>query len=228
MRIAVLGLGFLGSTIFEVLSKEHQVIGITRDNYNLHKGQSFDIFINANGNSKKYLAEHNPKLDFRLSVLSVYDSLFDFGYNKYIYISSVDIWENNIYGYHKSIAENTISNNIKDYLFIRCCAIIGKGMKKGVIFDILNNKPLHVTLDSRMQFITNTEIANKVSKYLLSKGNKILAPRSIVVKNIYPILNKKIIEPKSSAEYVTYKYSNFMLHGSSKVKTSAEYIKEVI
>jgi hypothetical protein len=68
-------------------------------------GESFDIFINANGNSKKYWANQNPLLDFDVSVTSVYKTLFDFKFKKYIYLSSLDIFKNSVYGKNKLIAE---------------------------------------------------------------------------------------------------------------------------
>ena len=51
---------------------------INRENYNRYLGSRADILINANGNSKKYLAQEDPILEFEKSVLSVKKSLEDF------------------------------------------------------------------------------------------------------------------------------------------------------
>lgn len=86
MKIAILGSnGFIGNNLFKELSKEFFVVGITRDNYEEYVGKKFDIFINANGSSKKYWAENHPLEDFELNVLSVYKTLLDFKFMKTIY-----------------------------------------------------------------------------------------------------------------------------------------------
>lgn len=226
MKIAVLGLGFLGTTIFETLKKTHEVVGITRKNYDYHKGEQFDVFINANGNSKKYLAEQDPIKDFELSVLSVYKSLYDFKFKKYIYISSSDVWNNNIYGNNKSIAETIIRLHLglkTAYKFIRCPSIIGKGMKKGVLYDILHDKPLYVTLDSLLQFVTVEEVVNHVVKALKDyRDITDLATTNIKVRDIYKVVNKPIIEPQEGAEYQVYNQPPEL------EKTSEQYIKEIL
>ena len=52
-------------------------------------GMHFDAIVNANGNSKKYLAEQDPQLDYEMSVESVSRSLADFRFETYVFISSV-------------------------------------------------------------------------------------------------------------------------------------------
>lgn len=209
MKIAVLGSnGFVGSTIYKILKQEeeHYITGITIDNYNHHIGEEFHVLINANGNSRKYLAEQDPKKDFRLSVLSVYNSLFDFKFGRYIYISSVDVWEDNVYGYHKKLAEQLIEDNVESYILVRCAAIIGREMKKGVLYDILNKQPLYITHNSRMQFITDVEIVKQLKRYLDSKHRYALLSShdSIEISEIYRMLNIEPIDCRPDAKHVDY------------------------
>lgn len=227
MKIAVLGLGFLGTTIYDVLKKEHDVIGITRDNYDKHIGEEFDVFINSDGNSRKYYANENPKEDFRLSVLSVYDSIFDFKFGKYIYISSVDIWEDGHYGYHKRLAENIIESNTSNYLFVRCGAIIGKGMKKGIFWDIVNNEALFVTPDSKIQFITDTDIAIMLKEMLGAAFSEVTltSKNSITIQDIYKLLNLEVMKIRVDAKNINYEYKKSVFIVS---KTCEQYINDVI
>ena len=109
---------------------------------------------------------------------------------------------------------------------LNCCAVIGEGMKKGVIFDLLNNQPLRLSLKSKMQFITNTEIANaifNIIKYnlwnlevnIVSKGNimiqdvcNLLEMTPITINNelrVYEYvcdIDKLYIEPKKAEHYI--------------------------
>ena len=87
MLIAVLGgRGMLGSDLVKFLGEFYKVIAIDKENYSQYLGKSFDVLINANGNSRKFWADQNLFLDFEASTISVYKSLFDFKFKKYIYI----------------------------------------------------------------------------------------------------------------------------------------------
>ena len=170
------GNGFVGSGFVRVLKAqgvEHVVI--TKDNFDIYSGLECDLLINANGNSKKYLSEQNPMLDFNLSVNSVLDSLLRFKYKKYIYLSSGDVYPNQSnpdltredqqfdvskqsrYGLHKFLAEQMVKNYAKNWLIFRMGGFVGEGLKKNAVFDILNNQDVWLTQDSELQFInTNT------------------------------------------------------------------------
>ena len=59
-------------------SRRRQVTAIGRDNYQKFRGQSCDLLINANGNSKKFLADDDPAAEFDASVASVLRNFVDF------------------------------------------------------------------------------------------------------------------------------------------------------
>ena len=80
MNVFVLGgQGFVGSAFVRAAAKQgHAVTAITRQNYEQWRGRPCDLLVNANGNSKKFLAEREPAQDFDASVVSVLRSLLDF------------------------------------------------------------------------------------------------------------------------------------------------------
>ncbi len=176
--VAVLGSnGLLGQDLVQFLGGKFDVTPINRDTYDKNKGKSFDILINANGNSKRFWALNNVYEDFEASTVSVYKSLYDFYFNKYVYISSVDVYANpsdldltsedtlitasllNSYGFHKYLSEQIVQNNLKNYLILRPSMILGRDLKKGPFYDLLNNNPLLVTQDSKLQLITTLAIS---------------------------------------------------------------------
>ncbi len=92
--IGILGAnGNLGSDLARFLGDKFNVSSITKENYNDTRGKVFDVLVNANGNSRRFWANQNVLGDFSASTVSVYNSLFDFGFKKYIYISSSDVYE---------------------------------------------------------------------------------------------------------------------------------------
>lgn len=225
--VAIVGYkGLLGSSLYDSF-KSSDLIGIDKNNYHEHIGKSFDVLINANGNSKKYLAENKPLLDFDLSVLSVYNTLKDFKIKKYIYISSIDVFKHNVYGQHKLIAESLVRNNFSDYLILRCPMIIGNNMQKGIIFDILNNKKIYTSKESKLQIILNTEISTIISYLTSYKGILNICPKSIKVSKIISILNKDV-KINDNPKLELYNYKSDVLTRSSEfyIKKYYEIIKK--
>ena len=87
------GRGFLGRAIADEGERlGYHVVRIGRKDYDDAVGKSWDLVINANGNSKKYLARKAPLEDFYQSVESVARSLVDFPTERYVFLSSVDVY----------------------------------------------------------------------------------------------------------------------------------------
>lgn len=214
------------------LGQDHDVMAINRNNYGSLSNNSysrttaeFDVFINANGNSKKYWANENPLEDFEKSVTSVYKTLYDFNFKRYIYISSIDIYKDNIYGFHKRLAEQIIFQHCPHHIILRCSSVIGKNMKKGVLKDILDGRPLFVTGDSTLQFITNTGIAKVIDSVIDTKGTMSIGSTNFISINDIGLLLGKKIEFDATANKQEYFVSPA---GICDFKTAEEYIKEVI
>lgn len=179
----------LGSDLVRYLSDRFSVTGINKENYSKYIGHSFDILINANGNSKRFWANQHPLEDFNLSTESVYHSVFDFPTDLYIYISSIDVYvkHNSVkntdektiidpqklepYGLHKYLSEMIIRRYAKNYLLLRSSLMLGRTLKKGPFFDIKMQQPLYISSSSRLKIITTKEIAQIVIK-LIGKNIK--------------------------------------------------------
>jgi nucleoside-diphosphate-sugar epimerase len=175
------GEGYVGSAyprLFQTLGLPHQVI--TRANYESFVGRSCDVFINANGNSKKFLSDRDPKWDFDASVRSVVASLEDFKTSAYIMLSSGDVYPEQTspevsreemtidatrqsrYGLHKHVAEHMVRSLRPNHIVMRMGGFVGPGMKKNAIFDILSDAPVWLTPDSQLQFISTDMAARLV------------------------------------------------------------------
>lgn len=181
MKIGIIGGdGFVGSGIRRFLGKnDANVASINRGNYGRFAGSEFDVLINANGNSKKYLAAQAPKDEFRASVESVQHSLLDFKFGLYIHCSSIDVYPDHehpvsnteetsidpkklsLYGFHKYLSEQIVRQYAKRWMILRFGGFVGKGLKKNSIFDILHGVPLRVHVESKYQYLP-TETAGEI------------------------------------------------------------------
>ncbi len=188
MIFVIGGNGFVGSGFVRHLrTQEVPVTVVDRTNYEHLRGAECDVLINANGNSKKNFSKNDPKGDFQASVSSVRDSLVDFKFKKYVFLSSGDVYPNcsklnftredsilnpaeqSPYGFHKYLAELCVQHAAKDWLIFRGNGFVGQGMKKNSVFDVLYGEKLWVHPDSRFQFI-NTDDSARLVMELLNRG----------------------------------------------------------
>ena len=148
-----------------------------------------DILINANGNSKKYLATQNPELDYKLSVDSVARSLSNFSPDLYVYLSTVDVYDHltspegnaedaeinlekvSVYGRHKLQAEALIQEHAENWLILRMAGFVGPGLWKNPIYDILTGSPLFVHPDSEFQYL-HTHDLGRIIFDLVEQGHR--------------------------------------------------------
>jgi len=223
-KIGIIGSnGFIGSVITDEL-KNHSITNITKENYELHKNTFFDVLINANGNSKKYWGNLNPIEDFNKSVESVYKSIYDFKYSKYMFISSVDAeLKNCSYGFNKFLAEQIVKFHCKNYSIVRLPAIIGGNAEKGIVYDIINKNKIYLTKDSMFMLMDVNEIAlilkNLLEKNKLKKLEKFYPSENITIEQIGKFLNIPInYANELRSEYFNYK---------GNYNTSINYLKNI-
>lgn len=233
MKIGVLGAnGFLGSEIINVFGTEWYVIPITRANYMQHKGDFFDVFINVAGNKLNYWANKFPQEDFKASTLLVYESLFDFKIDQYVFMSSIAVYDTaSHYGFNKILSEKIIKRHSKNYLIFRCCAVIDKDMDIGIISDVIKGVPLFVSSDSQIQFITKNAVANILKDLICTNlKNKLFnmgGVGTVKIGDLETLIHRPIIY-QPTAQTRNYEMDIHELEAVVKLKTSYEYVNDVI
>lgn len=240
----------LGSDLIRSLGGKFKITPINRENYQTFIGKKFDIIINANGNSKRFWANQNPVEDFSASTFSVIKSIFDFPANLYIYISSPDVYANhtetkytkenedihpeklNPYGFHKYLSELIVKKYKEKFIILRASMILGTNLKKGPFFDIINNNPLHITLDSRLQLITTKAISEiietLIEKFEVNETINIGGKDSFSFTKTRDYFDKEI-KVSDGAETQVYEMAIERLKSIyPNLKTSEEYLEEFL
>lgn len=175
------GRGFVGSAfvrLMDRLGEAYEIIEV--DNYADYRGRSCDILINANGNSKKWLANKEPVTEFDLSVRTVVDSLHAIEFGKYVLCSTCDVYNDcsdpsknhedvaidrsrqSRYGFHKYVAEDFVRHEAERHLIVRFGGFVGPNLRKNAIYDILNGGPLWLDPESELQFLPTDTAAEIV------------------------------------------------------------------
>jgi len=209
MRVTLLGAnGFVGTGLRRFLAAQAgvEMVAVTRQNHNSLKGTRADVTIDVSGNSKKFLADQQPLLDLELSVVHRLRTLLDFPAALHVHVSSVDAYDDltsprttaedspidpaaaSHYGLHKMLAEQIVRHYAADWLILRLAGMVGPGLRKNPVFDILNGQPLRIHPDSRYQFMHTGDVARILWELVQSQwrketfnlcGDGLISPREI-------------------------------------------------
>ena len=230
MKVIILGgKGFVGSAFERQLIKRGaECFVVTRDSYKDSIGSHCDLLINTSTNSKKPLASLHPEIDFVETVINIKNSLLNFNYQKYILISSADVYVNTAdplfnkedeqinvasqseYGFHKYLGELMVQNYAKNWLIFRMGGFVGTGLKKNAIYDIKSGGKLWINPNSELQFM-DTDTAAEIILDVNNLGLKneiynLCGEGCINLQSVIAMVGKKV-EPVDDAKYIKYEIS---------------------
>lgn len=260
MRVLVLGgTGFLGQRVSEKFLKEGCEVIVCGEKQFVENDfpKIVDILVNCNGNSKKHKSVKFPDLDFSANVKTVFKSLTKIKCKRYILISSSEVYgqmasngfcpneidtiANNsyniyrsIYGANKYAAENLVTSLANDFIILRTCGLIGKNLKKNIVFDLMNNKPIRENPQSRFQWISTdhvSEIIFNLSSQLLIAQRKTLnigGKGSVSVKEMARLMNKDVFFLDDIDNPKHFEIDTIKAQSLYKIKTSKEYLNEFL
>ena len=210
-RVTIIGAeGFVGSAFTAYLSgfSGLDLNLVTRRNYAEKTGTASDIVIDAAGNSRKYLADREPVEEFDLSVTHRLRTLRDFPADLHVHISSVDVYsdltspettredsatdiaEVSHYGFHKLMAEQTVQHYAGSWLIARLAGMVGPGLRKNPVYDILHGEPLRIHTNSQYQFMDTADVA-RITWSLVERG---------VSGEIFNLCGEGVISPSEVAD----------------------------
>ncbi len=180
MVVVLGGRGFVGSAFVRLFARRgipHTVVG--SGDSRAWVGEC-DVLVNAAGNSVKFLADRVPADDFTASVALPVAASHDFRPRLHVLLSSVDVYANlerpestteetpldpmqtSMYGFHKQLAEWCVRRHNPAWLIVRLAGMVGPGLRKNPVFDVLNGQPVRIHPDSRYQFMSTDAVADVV------------------------------------------------------------------
>ena len=200
--------GFVGSNIknqkrFDYYYNSKNINDITN--------KSFDTVVCSGVSSVKWFANLNPKKDFN-NIRSLIKKLKTISFKKFILISTIAVYDNpadNAYGRNRLYLENYIRNNFKNYLIIRLPGLFGKGLKKNVIYDLLNNNHLYLpNKNSTLQYYSLNNIWKDIECALKNKLQVLnISTEPILFKEILDLFSVDTISTKTIHENMKSHYS---------------------
>ncbi|WP_341313016.1 pyridine nucleotide transhydrogenase [Paraburkholderia sp. IMGN_8] len=163
MNDALIGYtGFVGSTL---LKQKHFDARFRSTNIEAIRGASFDLVVGAGAPAQKWIANAEPDAD-REKIEGLIGHLSTVQCDTFVLISTVDVFRNPVgvdestpvneeglhaYGLHRRLLEKFVETHFSRHLIVRLPGLVGPGLRKNVIFDLLNDNNLH-SIDSRGSF----------------------------------------------------------------------------
>lgn len=154
--------GFVGGTLLKQSTFEYMYRSTTIDGV-IHK--SFDTVVCAGAPAQKWIANKEPQADRHL-IEGLIARLKTIHCKMFILISTVDVFRQPLgvnedtvveeeglhaYGLNRRSLEKFVEGHFSNYLIVRLPGLVGPGLRKNVIYDLLNHNNLDA-VDSRGVF----------------------------------------------------------------------------
>ena len=165
-KIALVGYtGFVGSNLLQFYKFDKLY---NSKNFYKAKNKTFDKVFFCGLPANKWMINNNPTQDEE-TINEIKNILSTIKANKFILISTIDVYENtnqeldedykcnpqinHTYGKHRFLFEQYIQTTFTDHHIVRLPALFGKGLKKNIIYDLLNNNNINqIFLDTSFQW----------------------------------------------------------------------------
>jgi len=151
--------GFVGSTLL----KQARFDAIFRStNIQEIENQHFNLVVCAGAPAQKWIANRDPAAD-RQKINSLIEHLGTITCDRFILISTVDVFKSPVnvdestpiqedglhpYGLNRRNLEKFVKERFPNCLIVRLPGLVGPGLRKNVIFDLLNSNNLN-SIESR-------------------------------------------------------------------------------
>lgn len=200
--------------------------GLDRTNFNSIKNNDYDCIVHCAFNKENTISDYKKYISD--NILLTLD-LKKIKHNKFIYLSSVDVYSdnNNLYTLFKKFSESLLEE--KD-LILRCSALLGPTMKTNHVVKLKQNvKSLTLTKNSTFNYILYSDIL----EFLSSNDYESYSGVIDFVSNSFLKLEDTVKFFGASIDYGNYeygcvhKYNNPIFNLSEKYnKSSIEVLRE--
>jgi hypothetical protein len=174
--------GFVGTN----LKAQHQFdVLVNSSNFEEIKGQSFQLVVCAGAYARKWYANQHPEED-REHIETLIGLLKSIKAERLLLISTIDVYtagtaaagganedfdcalqENHAYGTNRLALETAVASTFDSYSIVRLPGLFGPGLKKNVIFDLINQNCLsQINLASSFQYFDLRQLQSFISTVL--------------------------------------------------------------
>jgi nucleoside-diphosphate-sugar epimerase len=200
--------GFVGSNLLKQYKKKYKRIDLfnSKNIFKISNNNSYKSVFCAALPAAKWIANKYPNKD-KLNTLKLIKNLKNIRTELFVLISTIDVHFNHVYGKNRKMLEYFVKNNFQNYLIIRLPGIFGTGLKKNVIYDLINKNELQKIYSNDYFQWYDLDLLKKNIESLKINKNKIYEFYSAPIENKKIInLFKKIDSKKVRLNPIRYKF----------------------
>ena len=187
---AIIGFsGFIGSNLLKQYKKKIKNLDLfnTKNINEINTKKKYDIVICSALPAAKWKANQKPDLD-KKNVIFLVKNIKKLRTKKFILISTIDIHFNHPYGMNRLFLEKFVKKKFKNYYIFRLPGVFGNGLKKNIIFDLIQNNDLHnIFTNDIFQWYDLSLLSKDINKLIKSK-------KKIFELYSEPIINSEILK----------------------------------
>ena len=241
-KVAVIGSsGFVGSTLCrQVISEGSQVFGFNSNSTDEDlRRQEFDLVLVAAPHAKKWWANSNS-IEDEILIRDLVKRLSLLRGERVILYSTIDVFPqtNGVdetfdcsgntepYGRNRFLLEEQLRGLFTNLTVIRLPGLFGEGLKKNVLFDLLNQRMLeNISPRSTFQWYglehlwTDTKRVLSIGESLVAFNSEPISNR-VLVRQVFPELEPLLprFSTEESGSFVSYNvHSRFAFHWTGNV-----------
>lgn len=168
--------GFVGGNL--AVQRPYDVL-INSKNFESMRGCKFGRIVCAGISAVKWKANRDPETDWR-NISALMNVLATVQADKFVLISTIDVYpvnsavdedfdchnlDHHAYGRHRLAFEDFCREHFQNLLIVRLPGLFGTGLKKNVIFDMMNDNCLDViNPDSNFQYYYLKNLSDDIDK----------------------------------------------------------------
>jgi hypothetical protein len=244
MKILIGNTGLVGKTLKKNISFD---IEFNSSNINYLKNiniDNSDLYLSCLP-ATKWLVNKDPVQDLKI-INSIFNIISNYKYNKIILISTIDIYNNSPllsnedyipkikhlnYGSNRLLFEYLLYTlNYNSIQIFRLPAIFGDGLKKNIIFDLLNNNNINqININSIYQWFDLNDLNFYIEKFRDVQGAINLFPEPLETIDILKLFNFQIKNSYNRIEYnymTKYDNSGYIYQKEDSLKKIKDFIYE--
>lgn len=223
--------GFVGSNLLQFYTFDNFY---NSKNFEEAKGKHFEEIFFCGIPAVKWFANKNPNEDANV-IENIKNILNTITCDKFILISTIDVYtstncfsnedsqinflKNHAYGKNRYLFEKYIEDKFENHFIIRLPALFGKGLKKNIIFDLINNNQVeNIPFNSSFQWYSIDRLKNDID---------IVINNNVKICNLFtePIETKEIVYLFNKIYKKNYDYDYFInkTNDGTRISDRVEY-----
>ena len=224
--------GFVGSNLLQFYAFDKFY---NSKNFEQAKNTHFETIFFCGLPAVKWLANKNPIEDEAVitNIKSILDTITC---DNFILISTIDVYNNtncssneesqinflinHTYGKNRYLFEKYIEDKFENHFIIRLPALFGKGLKKNIIFDLINNNQIeNIPFNSSFQWYSVDRLKNDIG---------IIINNNIKKCNLFtePIETKDVVDLFNRVYKKDYDFINNINNSRIEYNTQTQYYEK--